>query len=92
MASKLYHSNLLEKELEWLEKEIAKEIEIEEKVESQTKTGYHVDPNTGKIVRVEPERKVLKKIKKIKPRRRVVKRIRIKKAKALNSPLILGKE
>ena len=88
--AKLYNSNLLHKELEWLDKEIAKEKVIEEKVESQQKTGYHVNPDTGKIVYVKPDRKSIKKIKL--PKRRVVKRIRIKKSKSLNSPATLGKE
>jgi|TARA_Y100000401_G_scaffold68240_1_gene54680 hypothetical protein len=81
MASKLYHSNILQKELEWLEKEIAKEEAVEEKVEAQQKSGYHVDPETGKIVYVKPQHKAIKKI--TLPKRRVVKRIRIKKKRKL---------
>ena len=71
MASKLYHSNILQKELEWLEKVIAEEKVVEEKVEAQQKSGYHVDP----------EHKAIKKI--TLPKRRVVKRIRIKKKRKL---------
>ena len=88
MASKLYHSNILQKELEWLEKAIAEEEKIAEKVEAQQKSGYHVNPDTGKLVYVKPQHKSIKKIKL--PKRRVVKKIRIKRSESFKKTPDIG--
>jgi|8_EtaG_2_1085327.scaffolds.fasta_scaffold132767_2 hypothetical protein len=54
----------MSKELLWLEQMI-KEGEEEKKVETlQLKSGYHVNPLTGKLLYVEPKHKVVKRIKK----------------------------
>ena len=57
-------STFMSKELAWL-KALIKEEELAKKVEIlQTKSGYHVNPQTGKLIYVKPKRRVVKRIKK----------------------------